>query len=173
MQLCYFYLSFLTTPILLVDDLHHTPQYSSIKSPLFKQQNQMGAQKARLNATLKNNLLSHLHFLLLHAHTEPHSCSMLQRTDCTQPILSLLRLDRENRVDLNLCLQGKALTCVSPGEIPGAADIHIGARQSIWPAGIIVKCSVAELAFCREMEGKVMVLLSINTARRKRLKSRR
>lgn len=40
--------------------------------------------------------------------------------------------------------QGRGLTAVGPGQVPGAADIHEGAGWPVWPAGIVIKGSVAE-----------------------------
>lgn len=43
---------------------------------------------------------------------------------------------------------GGELTAAGPGQIPGAADVHEGARQPIRPAGIVIKGPVAEQAWC-------------------------
>lgn len=43
---------------------------------------------------------------------------------------------------------GRELTAAGPGQIPGAADVHEGARRPIRPAGIVIKGPVAEQAWC-------------------------
>lgn len=46
---------------------------------------------------------------------------------------------------------GRELTTAGPGQVPGAADVHEGARRPIRPAGIVIKGPVAEQAWCSGM----------------------
>lgn len=41
----------------------------------------------------------------------------------------------------------RGLTTACPGQVPGAADIHEGAWQPIWPAGILIEGPIAKQAW--------------------------